>query len=650
VSITRSAVRAAVIFSFGLAAAGIAGLALAACGRSGTGASEASGASAASGASGRTLVHGGTAYFAEQPLSPPDYIFPLISDEYYSVANTAEFQTLLYRPLYWYGDAGKPGVDYRLSLADAPVYSDHDRTVTITIKRARWSTGAPVDARDVIFWINLLKANRIDWASYVPGGFPDNVTSWRAVGERTVRLRLNRSYNPIWFTDNELSQITPLPLNWDVTSLQKPAAPPAQAAMPRLPDTFPAGARAVYRFLNAQAKDVSTYATSPIWSVVDGPWKLSALTADGEATFVPNRRYEGPDRPRLARFIELPFTSETSEFSVIESGPADGGGAAGGGGGGTSTAPQISVGYVPDADVPQAASLKRRGYHLIEFYPYGFDYFEPNFNNPTVGPILKQLYFRQAFQHLVNQTGWIHAFYAGLGVPTYSPVPALPANPYADRAAAIDPYPFSVARARALLRAHGWRVQSGGLTACVTPGTGAGECGAGIARGEGLKFTLLYPAGMSSTDNSMADLQAVARQAGIEITLREVSIGTIDSDIEPCTPHQAACSWQLGQYGAAWVFAPDHYPTGEEIFQTGALGNVNNYSNAAVDRLILATTRSSAAAAQAALDAYANRVRVQLPDFWQPSPGTLITVQSNLRGVVPNAYGFINPEEWYFTK
>ena len=27
-----------------------------------------------------------------------------------------------------------------------------------------------------------------------------------------------------------------------------------------------------------------------------------------------------------------------------------------------------------------------------------------------------------------------------------------------------------------------------------------------------------------------------------------------------------------------------------------------------------------------------------------------MTVQSNLGGVTPNAYGFMNPEEWYFTK
>src|ERR1700689_4545313 len=82
------------------------------------------GATTTSGSSGGQTLRGGTAYFAEQPLSPPTYIFPLISGENYSSANTADLQTLLYEPLYWYGDKGNPSVDYRLSVGDQPVYSD----------------------------------------------------------------------------------------------------------------------------------------------------------------------------------------------------------------------------------------------------------------------------------------------------------------------------------------------------------------------------------------------------------------------------------------------------------------------------------------------------------------------------------------------
>ena len=199
-----------------------------------------------------------------------------MSGEYYSNENVNQFQTLLYRPLYWYGDHDRPQVDYAQSLGDAPVYSDGDRDVTITLKPANWSDGEPVSARDIVFWINLLKANRADWASYVPGGFPDNVTATRILGPRTVRLTLNRGYNPTWFTNNELSQITPLPLAWDRTSLTR-ARHPLGAALTGIrpgastgPDTTPNGARAVYRYLNAQAKDVSGYAASAIWSIVDG--------------------------------------------------------------------------------------------------------------------------------------------------------------------------------------------------------------------------------------------------------------------------------------------------------------------------------------------------------------------------------------------
>jgi peptide/nickel transport system substrate-binding protein len=593
-------------------------------------------------ASAGTPVSGGTAYFAEQPLTPPDYIFPLVSGEYFTDANCSDLQTLLYLPLYWYGDKGSTAIDYRLSIGDPPVYSDGNRVVTITLKRYLWSDGEPVTARDVGFWINLLRANKTDWASYVPGGFPDNVVSWQALSPSVLRLRLNASYNPFWFTYNELSQITPLPIAWDRTSLAARAPDPAAA---KLPDTTAAGARAVYAFLNGQATKTASYASSPIWSVVDGPWRLTGLTSDGAATFVPNPRYSGPDRPHLAKFVELPFTSEAAELSVLRSGSAAGGPGSPGGPG-----EQVSVGYLPDNDVPQEPSLRALGYQLIKAYPFGFDYFEPNFNNPKVGPILRQLYFRQAFQHLVDQTGWIRAYYDGLGVPTYSPVPASPPNPYADANASVNPYPFSVPAARNLLAAHGWKIVPGGVTTCARPGAGAGECGAGVRGGQPLEFTLMYPSGLSYTDASMTDLQSVARQVGIEISLDETTQATVAATIEPCAPSSAACSWQLGQYGEAWIFEPDHYPSGEEIFQTGALGNVSNYSDPAVDRLIAATTTAPASRAQAALDAYADQVRLQLPDFWQPSPGTMITVASNLHGVVPNAYGFINPEQWYFTK
>jgi peptide/nickel transport system substrate-binding protein len=37
--------------------------------------------------------------WAEQPQSPPNYIFPFMSLTYFSIANISEFQYLMYRPL-----------------------------------------------------------------------------------------------------------------------------------------------------------------------------------------------------------------------------------------------------------------------------------------------------------------------------------------------------------------------------------------------------------------------------------------------------------------------------------------------------------------------------------------------------------------------
>jgi peptide/nickel transport system substrate-binding protein len=339
---------------------------------------------------------------------------------------------------------------------------------------------------------------------------------------------------------------------------------------------------------------------------------------------------------------------------VLQAGDAQGGSGAAAGGqhasAASQTSAQISVGYVPDVDIAQSSALASQGYMLVKDYEWGFDYFEPNFNNPTVGPILRQLYFRQALQHLVDQPGWIHAYYGGLGLPTYSPVPAQPANQYSNQTATVNPYPYSIAAARRLLSAHGWKVVPNGTTTCTDPGSGPGQCGPGITRGKALEFTLMYPTGLSYTAGAMLNLKSDAAEAGIQIRLDGVTTATIDSEIEPCTARQSSCSWELGQYGQPWVFSPDHYPSGEEIFQSGALGNVGSYSDRTADKLIRATTTVGGAQAQHALDSYADYLRKQLPDFWQPSPGTLVTTQHNLGGFSPNAYGFITPEDWYFTR
>jgi peptide/nickel transport system substrate-binding protein len=100
--------------------------------------------SGSGGSSGGTAVSGGTATFAEPPGTTPNYIFPMLTGAYYSVANIEQFQRLSFRSLYWIGNGqGQPVVDPAMSLAQTPVYSKGNTVVTVHLGNYKWSDGKP---------------------------------------------------------------------------------------------------------------------------------------------------------------------------------------------------------------------------------------------------------------------------------------------------------------------------------------------------------------------------------------------------------------------------------------------------------------------------------------------------------------------------
>ena len=596
---------------------------LAACGSS-------SSSSTTTAPSGTTKVSGGVVNFAEAPNATPNYIFPLSSGAYFSVANLSQFQELMYRPLYFFGVGTNAQINYPSSLANPPVFSNNDKTVTITMKNYKWSNGEQVSSRDVILWMNLLKANKADWAAYVPGAFPDNVVSYSAPDANTVVFNLDKSYNPTWFTYNELSQITPLPLAWDITAAGQ-SAPTASDTT--APDMTTAGATAVYTYLDAQSKDISTYTTNPIWAVVDGPWKLSSITAQGKVVFVPNPDYSGPTKPTISQFVELPFTTDTAEYNVLRTGTG------------------IDMGYIPTSDLAQKSLLTSAGFTFNPWILFSFNYWVINFNNPTVGPIFQQPYVRQALQHLIDQPQWISTFLKGYGTPSYGPVPILPANTFADATSRNNPYPYSVSAATALLKAHGWTISTTGSDTCTSPGTAANQCGAGIAQGAQMTFNLEYASGLQSTTQEMDAFKSAAAQAGITINISSSTFNQVIGNAAVCTSTQAACKWNMENWAGGWTYAPDFYPTGGELFQTGAGANYGSYSDPQADALIATTHTASAANAQSALNAYQDYMIKSLPVLFQPNADYSLTeIRTTLHGVQLNAFGVLTPEDYYYTK
>ena len=85
-------------------------------------------------------------------------IFPFETTQFYSVTNYQDFIYQFTLPLYQFGGNSSTSisVNYPLSPADAPVYSNGGKTVVINLKGWKWSNGETVDAKDLIFFLNLL--------------------------------------------------------------------------------------------------------------------------------------------------------------------------------------------------------------------------------------------------------------------------------------------------------------------------------------------------------------------------------------------------------------------------------------------------------------------------------------------------------------
>jgi peptide/nickel transport system substrate-binding protein len=574
--------------------------------------------SSTTGSTGGTPSSGGVVTFAESPDYSPTWILPFYSGEFFTIQEQGWFESLSWPPLFNQSNGASPVVNYATSLGNPPVYSDNDTVVTLTIKHWKWSDGQPVTTRDLMFWLNLLKANKTEWADYTPKQFPDNVTSMKVLGPYTLQMKLNRSYAPAFFTGNELSQITPIPQHvWDRTS--------ATGAVGNYDETT-SGAQQVMSFLQSQAKDLKTYATNPLWQTVDGPWKLTGYTLTGKATFTPNKNYSGPAKPKLSQFVEVPFTSADAEYDALRAGDLD-------------------VGYIPANDYSTISEIEDLGYSVAPWEVYGFNSIFINFNNPTLGPAFRQLYIRQALQYLLDQQLQISKVFGGYAQPDYGMVVNGPAS---EEQAEPDAYPYNPSAAKTLLSSHGWTVRPGGITTCTHPGSGANECGAGIPANFPLSINLLIYSGQLQQQIAMTSYKTVAATVGIDIKL--VNNVNVFAAAPACTASQSDCSWQLADWGGGVYTPPNGYPIEAGYTDCGGNNNHENYCDPAQDKLD--STAAAGGATMADYNAWEKFISLQLPMIWQPnSDFEVIAVKKGLSGPIPaNTTLSVFPESWYYTK
>ncbi len=568
------------------------------------------------------IVTGGTASYSLPPGDVFTWIIPIESQQAYEPYQTnVEDET--YLPLLWFGKGSKTGINYALSVANPPVWSDGNKTVTVHMKDTyKWSTGAPVTSNDIKFFFELYQVGKSKIGNYLPGLLPDNIASISYPDAYTFVLHLKHAYNPAWYDGNQLGWVYPLPVQaWDKTSLT------ATGSLANSSST--AGAKAVFTFIFSQAKIRHTYSTNPMWKVVDGPFVISSYDpVTHAATFLRNSHYTGPTKPHLAAYSVYSYTTGTAELDALRSG-------------------KLTFGYLPYSELTQASYFKGQGY-TIKAWPIFYDeVVELGFTSKTWGPLVRQLYIRQALQHLITEKLFITKTLGGYGLADYGPVAVYPHSNYVAPAIKKDPYPYDPQAAARLLSTHGWVKGPGGIDVCKRPGTGPTDCGKGIPKGRKLTFLYMYSTGTTAFFAEVSAFSTAAKKVGIDFKLDGQTVTTMYSIAGVCPT--SPCKWGLAGY-AGWFWNYGQYeqlPSGTNEFGKGNYWG-GGYYTAKAQKLITTVETTPGTKALYKAEAYLSKDVASL--WWPLNDWEVAVVKKNLSGWQQlNPYANYMPQTWYFT-
>jgi peptide/nickel transport system substrate-binding protein len=567
---------------------------------------------------------------AEGANATPNYILPFYPPANCTVANTSQFQEMMYRPLYFFGLGASAALQTKLSTGDLAVYSNGNKTVTIDMKGWKFADGQTVDAESVMFFLNMYDAVPSGFCTYTKGlGIPDQIASASGTGN-TVTIKLKSSVSPLWFTNNELAVITPMANSWDLTSATKKST--CAAGKWGAASTL-AACKAVQAYLNKTGANVTTFADTMWQSGVDGPYTLTTMDNLGNATFAANSKYSGPQKAQIPTVKLVAFTSDTAEQNQLEAG-------------------NIDWGYVdPSVLTSPAPSPGKAGknygplaskFNLDITIPFSNNYMNLNFADGPNAKLINQLYFRQALESSLDQAAIVKNAFKNYASSSYDAVP--PATPSSEVGKVTQPYKYNMKTAAGDFKSNGWTKKSGVLV-CTSPGTTAGKCGAGITSGQKAALSVEYYSGVPSLTTEMN--AAIANWTSLGITVKQTT-GTFNDTAGSCpAAYNKSTAFDICNWGGGWLYAPDYYPSGEPLYLTGAGSNSGLYSSTKMDSLIKATLST-----KVKLTAFAQFTASNLPVLWDP----IVAVPNEFSKSLKSKIGFkdvletFTPEYFSFKK
>jgi peptide/nickel transport system substrate-binding protein len=634
----------------------------------------------------------------------PTYAYPFIGPADFTVSNVSDFQYLMYRPLYWFGNTttGAVQVNEKESLAKLPVMSNGNKTATITLKSGyKWSNGAPVQANDVIEFLNLFASEPSGEASYAapvggnPVTIPDLFSSVTAPNTHTIVMNFIRAVSPSWLLANPLSEVTPLPQAWDVMdaswkfTTNTPAGYTASTVVTKaggnlatkpggcwsskfIGDGNKTGPTATFKdqngdetivpaaniaqaekcqeviaTMNSFADDPVDYAntstdTGKIWGLSDGPWKLTSYnSATAAMSWGRNPSYGGAKA--YAKALDyIPCQSQTGDcYNLLLSG---------------SVSATYLVG-VPSNDLPVISSLSQLStvqdkalaskYDATDSYDPVIGYSPLNFNSTLTGAsedsamsgdttprsaLLAQPYVVQALNDSYPVKAIVKDVDRGYGYSTFGPIPPYPPSTLTS----LKTSPYSLNKVDGEMTPHGWS-KVNGIYTCEKPGTGTGECGAKIGKGATMTFRVdAGVAGIPTAEEGDDAWVAAAKEHGINLVLH---VETFDAVIAADT--SASKTWDM-YTGSGWEYAPDYYPSGEDLWLTGDPENVGGYNNATANKDIMGTLSGTVS-----MNTYENFMVNNPPVLWNTWSPIVDEHLKDVGGYIDEDTSNMNAELWY---
>ena len=222
-------------------------------------------------------------------------------------------------------------------------------------------------------------------------------------------------------------------------------------------------------------------------------------------------------------------------------------------------------------------------------------------------PIFKPALVREAMTYAVNRQAIINAVLRGYADYPQGTIPSALKDYYASNLPKIA---YDPERAKRLLAQAGWRAGADGVLR--------------DGKGEAFKFSLLVDKGNPTREQAALAVQQDLKKIGMDVTLQTLEFATVVRDYVIPGKFEANLIW--------WTTPPD--PDQYSFYSTGQGNNNAGYSNAQVDKLLLAGRSETNIAKRRVIYAQVQAIQAKDPPvllLWYPKE--LQAVNANLQGV-----------------